>query len=130
MLFPITQNEINKVDAENLVKNGCIAVAEGANMPSDADAIQVFLDNKILFAPGKAANAGGVAVSGLEMSQNSLRLSWSQKEVDEKLLNIMKNIHSKCVEFGKDGDFINYIDGANIGGFIKVADAMVDQGVV
>ena len=125
-----TQNEINKVDAENLVNNGCIAVAEGANMPSNADAIQVFINNKILFAPGKAANAGGVAVSGLEMSQNNLRLSWTKEEVDEKLSNIMKNIHSKCVEYGKDGDFINYIDGANIGGFIKVADAMVDQGIV
>jgi glutamate dehydrogenase/leucine dehydrogenase len=125
-----TQNEINRVDAENLIKNGCIAVAEGANMPSDADAIQVFINNKILFAPGKAANAGGVAVSGLEMSQNNLRLSWSKVEVDEKLLSIMKNIHSKCVEYGNNGDFVNYINGANIGGFIKVADAMVDQGVV
>ena len=126
-----TQNEINKEDAELLIKNGCIAVAEGANMPSNRDAVRVFINNKILFAPGKAANAGGVAVSGLEMSQNSMFTSWNRKEVDMKLKNIMHNIHSKCVEYGKeDKGYINYIKGANIAGFIKVADAMLDQGVV
>ena len=125
-----TQNEINKEDAQTLVKNGCICVAEGANMPSDPDAIEVFLKNKILFGPGKAANAGGVAVSGLEMSQNRMLMSWSRKEVDKKLLDIMSNIHEACVSYGKEGDFINYVKGANIAGFIKVADAMMDQGVV
>ena len=125
-----TQNEINKEDAQTLVKNGCICVAEGANMPSDPDAVEVFLKNKILFGPGKAANAGGVAVSGLEMSQNRMLMSWSREEVDKKLKNIMSNIHEACVSYGKEGDFINYVKGANIAGFIKVADAMMDQGVV
>ena len=125
-----TQNEINKQDAETLINNGCICVAEGANMPSDADAIDVFMKNKILFGPGKAANAGGVAVSGLEMSQNSILMSWSREEVDEKLKNIMHSIHDACENYGKVGDFINYVKGANIAGFIKVADAMMDQGVV
>ncbi len=125
-----TQNEINKSDAESLVNNGCICVAEGANMPSDPDAIEVFLKNKILFGPGKAANAGGVAVSGLEMSQNSILMSWSRQEVDEKLKNIMDSIHSECEKYGKDDGFINYVKGANIAGFIKVADSMLDQGVV
>ena len=125
-----TQNEINKEDAETLVKNGCICVAEGANMPSDPDAIDVYLGNKILFGPGKAANAGGVAVSGLEMSQNSILMSWSREEVDEKLKTIMSSIHDACENHGKDGDFINYVKGANIAGFIKIADAMMDQGVV
>ncbi len=125
-----TQNEINGDEAKELVKNGCLAVSEGANMPSDPDAVKVFLDGKILFGPGKAANAGGVATSGLEMSQNSLRLSWTREEVDSRLHKIMQDIHATCVEHGKDGDFINYIKGANIGGFIKVADAMIDQGCV
>ncbi|GAB4376395.1 MAG: NADP-specific glutamate dehydrogenase [Calditrichia bacterium] len=125
-----TQNEISEDDAKMLVKNGCICVSEGANMPSEPGAIDVFLKNKILFGPGKAANAGGVAVSGLEMSQNSLRLSWSREEVDRRLHEIMVNIHETCVKYGKVGDFVNYVKGANIGGFIKVADAMIDQGVV
>ena len=125
-----TQNEINKEDAQTLVKNGCICVAEGANMPSEAEAINVFLENKILFGPGKAANAGGVAVSGLEMSQNAMSIRWSREEVDKKLQDIMSNIHEACVSFGKEGDFTNYVKGANIAGFIKVADAMMDQGVV
>jgi glutamate dehydrogenase/leucine dehydrogenase len=124
-----TQNEVNGEEAKMLVKNGCICVAEGANMPSNPDAINVFLENKILFGPGKAANAGGVAVSGLEMSQNSMRLSWSREEVDQRLNNIMKSIHSACATYGKDGDFINYVKGANVAGFIKIADAMLDQGV-
>ena len=125
-----TQNEINKEDAQTLVKNGCICVAEGANMPSEAEAINVFLENKILFGPGKAANAGGVAVSGLEMSQNAMSIRWNRKEVDKKLRDIMANIHEACISFGKEGDFTNYVKGANIAGFIKVADAMMDQGVV
>jgi glutamate dehydrogenase/leucine dehydrogenase len=125
-----TQNEINGDDAKTLVKNGCFCVAEGANMPSTPEAIEVFLNAKILYGPGKAANAGGVATSGLEMSQNSLRLSWTREEVDEKLHGIMKAIHAQCVEHGKDGKFINYVNGANIAGFIKVANAMYDQGVM
>jgi len=125
-----TQNEINKAEAETLVKNGCICVSEGANMPSEPGAIDVYLENKILFGPGKAANAGGVAVSGLEMRQNSMRLNWTSEEVDQKLQHIMKSIHSVCTQYGTDGDFVNYVKGANIGGFIKVADAMLDQGVV
>lgn len=125
-----TQNEIDGNDAKELVKNGCICVAESANMPSTPEAIDVYLGAKILYGPGKAANAGGVSVSGLEMSQNSLHLSWTREEVDEKLHGIMKAIHEQCVEYGKQGDFINYVDGANIGGFVKVADAMLDQGVV
>ncbi len=125
-----TQNEINDKDAKTLIKNGCICVSEGANMPSDADAINLFLSNKILFGPGKAANAGGVAVSGLEMSQNKMFLNWSRNEVDTKLQNIMKNIHGQCVEYGTNKKFTNYVKGANIAGFIKVADSMLDQGVV
>jgi glutamate dehydrogenase (NADP+) len=125
-----TQNEINGDDAEALVKNGCFCVSEGANMPSTPEAIDVYMKNKILYGPGKAANAGGVAVSGLEMSQNSLRLSWTRKEVDERLHNIMKDIHETCVKHGTEGKFINYVKGANVGGFIKVADSMLDQGVV
>ena len=114
-----------------LIKNGCIAVAEGANMPSTPEAIHAFHDAKILFAPGKASNAGGVATSGLEMSQNSLRLSWTRSEVDDRLKEIMKNIHDSCVEYGKNEDgSIDYIKGANIAGFVKVADAMLAQGVV
>ena len=125
-----TQNELNKLEASQLVDNGCICVAEGANMPSTAEAVEVFLNAKILFAPGKASNAGGVATSGLEMSQNSLRMNWTREEVDTKLKTIMNDIHSQCVEYGKEGDFINYVKGANIAGFFKIADAMLDQGVV
>ena len=125
-----TQNEISKEDAETLVKNGCICVAEGANMPSEPEAIDVYLKNKILYGPGKAANAGGVAVSGLEMSQNATSIHWSREEVDSKLRSIMSSIHQACETYGEEGDFINYVKGANIAGFIKVADAMIDQGVV
>ena len=125
-----TQNEINCKDAEMLVKNGCICLAEGANMPSDPDAIDVYTRSKIMYGPGKASNAGGVAVSGLEMSQNSMRLNWTREEVDTKLKEIMKNIHESCVTYGKEGDYINYIKGANVAGFIKIADSMLDQGVV
>jgi glutamate dehydrogenase (NADP+) len=126
-----TQNELNGEEAKTLLANGCIAVAEGANMPSTPEAIEAFHDAKILFSPGKASNAGGVATSGLEMSQNSLRLSWTREEVDEKLHNIMVAIHKACVDFGarEDGS-IDYVKGANIAGFVKVADAMLDQGVV
>jgi len=126
-----TQNELHESDAKALVKNGCICVAEGANMPTTPEAIEVFLDKKILFAPGKASNAGGVATSGLEMSQNSLRLSWSAEEVDEKLHGIMVSIHESAAKYGKEKDgFINYVKGANIAGFVKVADAMLAQGLV
>lgn len=126
-----TQNELNEEEAKTLVDNGCIVVAEGANMPSTAKAVEVFLEAKILYAPGKASNAGGVATSGLEMAQNSLRMSWSREEVDEKLHDIMKSIHEKCVEYGKEENgAINYVKGANIAGFVKVADAMLDQGLV
>ena len=125
-----TQNELNKSEAEDLVSNGCICVAEGANMPSTPEAVEVFLAAKILFAPGKASNAGGVATSGLEMSQNSLRMNWTREEVDTKLKTIMKDIHAQCVDHGKEGDFVNYVKGANIAGFLKVADAMLDQGIV
>lgn len=129
--FPsATQNEINGKDAANLVKNGVYVVSEGANMPSTPEAIEIFLNEKILYGPGKAANAGGVSVSGLEMTQNSMRLSWSREEVDERLHRIMKAIHEQCVIYGKQGNYVNYVDGANIAGFIKVADAMMDQGVV
>ncbi len=127
-----TQNEIDGDDAQALLDNGTFAVSEGANMPSTPEAIKKFLDAKILYAPGKAANAGGVAVSGLEMSQNSERLSWSAEEVDEKLKSIMKNIHEQCVKYGKeeDSDFVNYVKGANVAGFMKVARAMMAQGVL
>ncbi len=125
-----TQNEINGDDATNLIKNGCICVCEGANMPSTPEAIEIFQSAKILFAPGKASNAGGVATSGLEMSQNSLRINWTREEVDEKLKKIMKDIHTSCVSYGTDGDFVDYVKGANIAGFVKVADAMLDQGIV
>jgi glutamate dehydrogenase/leucine dehydrogenase len=125
-----TQNEINDDEAKTLVKNGCLCVVEGANMPTEPEAVDVFLENGVLFGPGKAANAGGVAVSGLEMSQNSMRLNWSREEVDNKLKDIMKNIHSQCVKYGKSDNSINYVKGANIAGFIKVADSMLDQGVV
>jgi glutamate dehydrogenase (NADP+) len=126
-----TQNEIDRQDAEALIKNGCICVAEGANMPSTIDAVHAFLEHKILYGPGKAANAGGVATSGLEMSQNSLRFSWPREEVDMRLQNIMKSIHKTCIEVAKEYDQPgNYVLGANIGGFVKVADAMIDQGLV
>ncbi|MCK4630818.1 MAG: NADP-specific glutamate dehydrogenase [Bacteroidales bacterium] len=126
-----TQNEINGEDAKKLIHNGCFCVSEGSNMPSTPDAVRVFIENKILFGPGKAANAGGVAVSGLEMTQNSLRLLWSKHKVDNKLRKIMISIHETCVKYGRSEDgYINYVKGANIGGFIKVADAMLAQGVV
>ena len=126
-----TQNELDADDAKKLVANGCICVAEGANMPSTLEATKVFQDAGILFAPGKASNAGGVATSGLEMSQNSMRLRWSRKEVDQKLHDIMISIHESCVKYGQeDGGYINYVNGANIAGFVKVADAMIDQGLV
>ena len=125
-----TQNEINESNAKDLVKNGIIAISEGANMPSDPDAINIFQGSKVLFGPGKAANAGGVAVSGLEMSQNSMRIRWEREEVDQKLLTIMKSIHSACVVHGDNKKHIDYVKGANVSGFIKVADAMIDQGIV
>jgi len=125
-----TQNEISGDDAKNLVNNDCFCIAEGANMPTQPAGVEVFLKNQVLYGQGKAANAGGVATSGLEMSQNSMRLSWTREEVDARLRTIMKSIHQTCVTYGKEGDFINYVKGANIGGFVKVADAMVDQGVV
>ena len=125
-----TQNELNIDDAKNLVSNGCKCVAEGANMPTTLDATDYFIENKVLFGPGKAANAGGVAVSGLEMSQNSLRMNWTREDVDSKLKGIMTEIHSQCVEHGSSDGSVNYVSGANIAGFIKVADAMLDQGTV
>ncbi|SHG53899.1 NADP-specific glutamate dehydrogenase [Flagellimonas flava] len=126
-----TQNELTGDDAATLIKNGCMAVAEGANMPSTPEAIHAFHDAKILFAPGKASNAGGVATSGLEMSQNSLRISWTREEVDERLKGIMGDIHDSCIEFGKEENgYCNYVKGANIAGFVKVADAMLAQGVI
>ncbi|MDE3743123.1 NADP-specific glutamate dehydrogenase [Maribacter polysaccharolyticus] len=126
-----TQNELNLEHAKELLKNGCICVAEGANMPSTIEAIHAFHDARILFAPGKASNAGGVATSGLEMSQNSLRISWTREEVDERLKGIMSNIHDSCIEYGKEEDgYCNYVKGANIAGFVKVADAMLAQGVI
>ncbi|MBW6513646.1 MAG: NADP-specific glutamate dehydrogenase [Candidatus Syntrophosphaera sp.] len=125
-----TQNEIDGEEAKTLVKNGCICVTEGANMPTTLEGVEVFLGNKILYGPGKAANAGGVATSGLEMTQNSMRISWTSEEVDAKLQVIMKAIHAQCETYGKDGSFINYVKGANIAGFIKVANAMMDQGLI
>jgi len=126
-----TQNELGKADAEMLVKNGVMCLAEGANMPSTPEAIEVFHENAILFAPGKAVNAGGVATSGLEMSQNSMKFSWSTEEVDMRLHQIMKNIHEQCVKYGTQPDgYINYVKGANVAGFLKVANAMLDQGVL
>ena len=125
-----TQNELNEKDAKALISNGCICVSEGANMPCNPDAIKIFKSNKILYAPGKASNAGGVAVSGLEMAQNSLRYSWSREEVDAKLKEIMNEIHYSCLTHGQEKDWVNYEKGANIAGFIKVADAMLAQGIV
>jgi len=126
-----TQNELNAEDAENLVKNGCICVCEGANMPSTPEAIEIIHKNKLLFGPGKAANAGGVATSGLEMTQNSMKINWGRQEVDERLHEIMRNIHTACVDYGtlEDG-YVDYVKGANIAGFLKVANAMLDQGVL
>lgn len=124
-----TQNELSLNDAKKLVKNGCQAVAEGANMPTTPDAVEYFLNNKIMFGPGKAANAGGVAVSGLEMSQNSSFENWSRQDVDNRLQNIMISIHDQCKEYGGKNS-TNYVKGANIAGFIKVADSMLDQGLV
>tara|TARA_Y100000389_G_scaffold163233_1_gene166398 strand:- start:2255 stop:3595 length:1341 start_codon:yes stop_codon:yes gene_type:complete len=125
-----TQNELDLNDAKELLNNGCFVVAEGANMPSTKDAVELFVDKKILFGPGKAANAGGVAVSGIEMSQNSTRIPLSREDVDGLLKGIMKSIHSTCVKYGSEDNFINYVDGANIGGFVRVADSMIDQGIV
>jgi len=125
-----TQNELDGKDALLLVNNGCRCVGEGANMPCTPEAITLFAKNKLLFAPGKASNAGGVAVSGLEMAQNSLRYSWSREEVDQRLQTIMKDIHQSCIQFGTEKDHVNYVKGANIAGFVKVADAMLAQGVV
>ncbi len=126
-----TQNEVNEEDAKKLIKNGCFCISEGANMPCTPEAVEYFIKNKILYAPGKASNAGGVATSGLEMSQNSQRLSWSREEVDKYLHRIMQNIHATCIKYGKKSDgYVNYVDGANIGGFVKVADAMIAQGIV
>ena len=125
-----TQNELNEDDAKALTENGCFVVAEGANMPSTTEAVEHFIKKKILFGPGKAANAGGVAVSGIEMSQNSTRMPLSSEEVDNLLKGIMTRIHATCVQYGDKGDFINYVDGANIGGFVRVADSMIDQGIV
>jgi len=126
-----TQNELNAEDARNLVKNGCVCVAEGANMPSTPEAVEIFIGNKLLFGPGKAVNAGGVATSGLEMSQNSMKLGWPKNEVDARLHQIMRDIHASCVKFGTQPDgYINYVKGANVAGFLKVANAMIDQGVL
>jgi glutamate dehydrogenase (NADP+) len=124
-----TQNEISEKDAKSLVSNDCYCVCEGANMPTEPKGAKIFLDNEVLYGQGKAANAGGVATSGLEMAQNSMRLLWSRDEVDARLHAIMKSIHDTCVRYGKEDTFINYVKGANIGGFVKVADAMVDQGI-
>jgi glutamate dehydrogenase/leucine dehydrogenase len=131
LAFPsATQNEVDEDDARQLVQNGCYCVAEGANMPSRPEAVEVFLDAKILYGPGKAANAGGVAVSGLEMTQNAGCMRRSREEVDEQLQRIMRSIHENCVTYGRENGFVNYVQGANIAGFIKVADAMVAQGYV
>ncbi|MFZ4382639.1 MAG: glutamate dehydrogenase, partial [Sandarakinorhabdus sp.] len=126
-----TQNELNGEEAKTLLSNGCIAVAEGANMPTDLDGVHVFKAARILYAPGKASNAGGVAVSGLEMSQNSARMAWKEAELQEMLKDIMKGIHDRCLEYGRGADgHTDYVKGANIGGFKKVADAMLAFGVV
>jgi glutamate dehydrogenase (NADP+) len=131
LAFPsATQNEISGDDARTLVKNGCICVSEGANMPTEPEGIDVFLEAKILYGPGKAANAGGVAVSGLEMAQNSQFYNWRREEVDSRLQGIMRSIHENCVKYGKEGNFVNYVRGANVAGFVKVANAMLAQGVV
>ncbi len=129
--FPsATQNEIDADDAKTLLANGCYAVSEGANMPTVPEGVEIFREAKILYGPGKAANAGGVATSGLEMSQNALHLGWTREEIDRRLQTIMRSIHSSCVQYGRNGDFIDYVKGANVAGFVKVADSMLDQGVV
>jgi len=129
--FPsATQNEIEVEDAKALLANGCKVVSEGANMPTIPEAVDMFQKAKILYGPGKAANAGGVATSGLEMAQNAMHLKWTREEVDQRLHQIMTDIHATCVEHGREGEFVDYVRGANIGGFIKVADAMLDQGVL
>jgi len=126
-----TQNELGLDDAKALIANGVVCVAEGANMPSTPDAVNLFIDNKIMFGPGKAVNAGGVATSGLEMTQNSMKISWTAEEVDMRLHQIMKEIHNQCVKNGKQADgYVNYVKGANVAGFLKVANAMLDQGVI
>ena len=132
MAFPsATQNELDDKDAEQLIKNGCIAVGEGANMPSTPEAIERFRDNKTLFGPGKAANAGGVAISGLEMAQNSMRFNWTREELEAKLQTIMADIHTQCVTYGTvEEGHVDYVNGANIAGFKKVADAMLGYGIV
>ena len=131
LAFPCaTQNEIEESDARELTSNGCVAIAEGANMPVTEEALQVFQRANVLFAPGKASNAGGVAVSGLEMSQNSIRMAWSYEELDRRLQEIMTKIHAQCVEHGSEGRNVDYVKGANIAGFVKVADAMLAYGVV
>jgi glutamate dehydrogenase (NADP+) len=131
LAFPCaTQNEIDTNDADQLIKNGCLGVSEGANMPTTANGVHVFQKANVLFAPGKASNAGGVAVSGLEMSQNSLRLSWSHEEMETRLLSIMKSIHKQCVTYGSEASHIDYVKGANIAGFKKVADAMLSYGIM
>ncbi|MCM8530666.1 MAG: glutamate dehydrogenase, partial [Lentisphaeraceae bacterium] len=131
LAFPCaTQNEIGIEDAKTLVSNKCRAVCEGANMPTDNESIEYLQANKVIFIPGKAANAGGVAVSGLEMTQNSMRIQWSAKEVDERLLGIMKNIHGQCVSHGEEGKYVNYVKGANIAAFKKIADTMLAYGII
>ncbi len=131
LAFPCaTQNEVSEDDAKELVKNGCIAMAEGANMPTVQAGIDVFQEAPTLFAPSKAANAGGVATSGLEMTQNSMRLSWSREELNERLRGIMADIHERCVEYGESGKKVDYVQGANVAGFVKVADAMLAYGIM
>ena len=126
-----TQNELDASDAEQLIANGCICVCEGANMPCTPEAIEKLQEKQVLYAPGKAANAGGVATSGLEMAQNSMKINWSRGEVDDRLHHIMTNIHENCVKYGTNGNgYVDYVKGANIAGFLKVADAMVDQGLL
>ena len=131
LAFPCaTQNELDVEDAKQLIKNGCAGIAEGANMPTTIEAIKSFQNAKLLFSPGKASNAGGVAVSGLEMTQNSIRMSWSEEELDNRLVEIMTNIHQQCIQYGSEKDYVDYVKGANIAGFVKVADAMLAYGVV
>jgi glutamate dehydrogenase (NADP+) len=131
LAFPCaTQNELDVEDAKDLIKNGCMGLAEGANMPVTMEAINCFQDAKLLFAPGKASNAGGVAVSGLEMTQNSIRMSWSSEELEKRLVEIMIDIHKQCIRYGSEKDYVDYMKGANIAGFVKVADAMLAYGVV
>jgi glutamate dehydrogenase (NADP+) len=126
-----TENELTETDAQNLVKNGCICVCEGANMPCTPEAIEILQENRLLYCPGKAANAGGVATSGLEMAQNAMKLRWPKDEVDLRLHQIMESIHASCKQYGQQPDgYIDYVKGANVAGFLKVANAMIDQGVL